>query len=592
MLTRLALLLIAMFALSSCEAPSESVDTAGAGSDSRLTELFNEYWEARLRERPTEATYLGDYRYDDRLTDYSDAARREAIALRRSLLRRLDGLAPSEFSANDALNARLFRHTLVEDIDLAQLPDRFLPVRQQNGPHITLPMLRLSQPMKTHEQCRKYARRLLAFPAQVDQVIDRMNAGVQKGIVAPRIVIEKTIPQIEAQMKDNPDESDLFSAYTAHHPDPKSPLRRSLDAEMRQAVSRAIDGYRKLRDYLRNDYLPVCRETVGVCHLPGGLEWYARAARHHTTTEKTPEEIHQTGLDELTRIHAAMRDIMRQVGFEGSIPEFFEHLRGRPDQHFSSASEMMRDFAAALRRSDANLPKLFGRLPKTPYDLKEIEAFRAPAAPAAYYYPAPDDGSRPAYFYVNTYQPEKRPRFTMEALAYHEAMPGHHLQIALVQENRTLPMFRRHGHVTVFVEGWGLYSESLGHDLGGYRDPYQVFGWLTFDAWRASRLVVDTGMHALGWTRQRAIDFMKQNTALSDLDIENEIDRYIAWPGQALAYKIGQLEISRMRAEAEAALGERFDIRRFHDYLLIEGPLPLDILQDRMANWVKMHGLD
>jgi uncharacterized protein (DUF885 family) len=555
-----------------------------ADADARLQKLFDDYWQLKLEESPTRATYLGDHRYDDRLEDLSETARIIGINQRKAMLKQLDAIDLAKASPANRLSADILRHELNDDITAAELPARFIPISQQTGPHITLPLLRLSQPMDSVAACRNYAARLAAFPTQVDQVIDRMREGMKRGIVAPKVIIRKALPAIEAQITEDPKQSELYQTYVRKRA--PSAANASVEAAMADATKQAIDGYRRLYQFLHTEYLPACTDTVGIGHLPGGKQWYETAARLHTTTDKTPHELHQLGLDEVRRINGEMRRIMDKEGFSGSVAEFCEVLRNRPDQQFNSASEMLVEFAAVLRRSDANLPTIFGRLPKAPYELKEIEAFRAPAAPAAYYYQAPDVGSRPAYYYVNTYQPEKRPRFTMEALSYHEAMPGHHLQISLAQENKALPAFRRHSDFTVFIEGWGLYSECLGKELGGYRDDYQEFGRLTFDAWRACRLVVDTGMHYLGWTRQQAIDFMKANTALAQLDIESEIDRYIAWPGQALAYKVGQLEISRMRAEAEQKLGPKFELRSFHDELLAEGALPLDALQRRMADWL------
>jgi len=574
---------IALFVLLLGSSCNQLHSTTTGNADARLQKLFNDYWQLKLEESPSRATYLGDHRYDDRLEDFSDSARIIGINRRKAMLTQLDRVDLAHATPANQLSAAILRRELSDDIESAELPARFMPISQQNGPHITLPLLRLSQPMDSDAACRKYAARLAAFPDQVDQVIARMREGMKRGIVAPKIIIEKALPAIEMQITDDPKQSDLYKTYAEKRAASVSPQTEEL---MLASTTKAITGYRNLRQFLRVEYLPKCTDTVGIGHLPGGKQWYAAAARLHTTTTKTPAELHQLGLAEVKRINGEMQRIMAKENFTGTVAEFCEVLRNRPDQHFNSASEMLTDFAAVLKASDANLPKCFGRLPRAPYVLKEIEPFRAPAAPAAYYYQAPDVGTRPAYYYVNTYQPDKRPRFTMEALSYHEAMPGHHLQISLAQENTALPEFRRHSDFTVFIEGWGLYSECLGKELGGYRDNYQEFGRQTFDAWRACRLVVDTGMHNMGWTRQQAIDFMAANTALARLDIESEIDRYIAWPGQALAYKVGQLEISRMRAEAEQKLGPKFDLRSFHDELLAEGAIPLDVLQKRMSDWL------
>lgn len=550
----------------------------------RLERLFADYWEHELATGPERATYLGDHRFDDKLTDYSAAGREKELDALRGFRDRLRDVPRDRLSPDDRLSAELFDLTLTDRIELAEYPEHLMPIKQQTSPQITLGTLQATQPFDSLQACDRYNARLVAFAVQVNDLIDAMNEGITRGIVRPRITIEQALPQIEAMITDDPEDCVLYDPAKKL---PESDWRDKAQERMKGATRVAIRAMIKLRHYLKNDYLPHCRDTVGYCHLPDGKAWYRRAARHHTTTDLSPEEIHQIGLDELKRIREEMIKIAREVGHDGDLNSFIDKLRNDPAQHNTSAADMMRRHREILTRSDARLPRLFGRLPTTPYDFKEIEPFRAPGAPAAYYYNAPDDRSRPAYFYVNTYQPHTRPIYTMEVLAYHEAMPGHHLQIALAQERKDWPAFRRFEHINAFIEGWALYSEILGYDLEGYRDPYSRFGQLTFDTWRSSRLVVDTGMHYFGWTREKAIAFMKENTALSEADIVSEIDRYIAWPGQALAYKIGQLEIVKLRREAESRLGDRFDIRRFHDEILREGSIPLSTLRRRMMNWIE-----
>jgi len=516
--------------------------------------VFDLYWNRQMSRHPERATYLGDHRFDDRLYDYGDEARHRDEFVRKLLLEWSHAFR-EKYTPRDPLNHDLFEAMLQEQIDLAKYPEHLMPVRQQNSPQISLGMLQTYHPFDTPHDCENYARRLRGFSKQVDDLIALMREGIRRNVVRPRIIIEQALPQLEAMITDDPRDCTLYQPARSLTEATGGDAMRDRIAD---ATTDAITALRRLHTFLKETYLPAC-----------------------------PEEIHQIGLDELDRIHAEMREIARSVGFNGTVQQFIETMRNDPAQHNTSAEEMMRRHREILTRSDANLHKLFGRLPETPYDLKRIEAFRAPGAPAAYYYNAPEDGSRPAYFYVNVYKPETRPIYTMEALAYHEAMPGHHLQIALVQERDDLPAFRRFENITAFVEGWGLYSELLGYDLGGYQDPYARFGQLTYDTWRSARLVVDTGMHYFGWTRQRAIDFMKENTGLSEQNIISEVDRYIAWPGQALAYKIGQLEILRLRDEAKQRLGDKFDVRAFHDHLLAEGSLPLDMLRKRMLAWME-----
>lgn len=551
--------------------------------DKSLAKLFDEYWEFQMQRSPERATYLGDHRYDDKLRDYSKAAREEELTTYRRLLKEVKGVRREKLSDEDRLSAELFELSLASALDMAQFPEYLMPIEQQEGPQITIGMLQTYHPFNTPRDCANYAARLHGFRKQVDDMIALMDEGIKMGVVRPKITIEQSIPQLAALITDSPAASPLYAPTLKITPTAGAEASRF---KIEEATRDAIASARKLKEYLEKTYLPRCRDTVGYGALPNGKQWYIHAAKYHTTTDMSPEKLHQLGLDELTRIHDDMRKIMTEVGFQGDLQAFIEHMRNDPKQQPKNAAEIMRRHREILTRSDANLPKLFGKLPKIPYDLKEMEPFRAAAAPDAYYYNAPDDGSRPAYFYINTFKPETRPIFLEEALAYHEAMPGHHLQLALVQERTDLPKFRRFEAINAFIEGWALYSEVLGYDLGGYRDPYSRFGQLTFDAWRASRLVVDTGMHYMGWTRQQAIDFMKKNTGLSEHNIVSEVDRYIAWPGQALAYKAGQLEILKLRDEARATLGAKFDIRAFHDHLLAEGSMPLSMLQKRMEMWI------
>ncbi|HKQ47811.1 MAG TPA: DUF885 domain-containing protein [Phycisphaerae bacterium] len=548
-----------------------------------LHKLFDDYWQFRLKRDPERATYLGDHRYDDRVYNFSELARLGELEIYRRFKRRLDAINPEQLTGDDAISAKLFNRTLVETIELGEYPEHLMPIKQQESPQIAWGMIQTNHPFRTPRDCENYALRLRGFSKQVDDLIAVMDEGIRKGIVRPKITIEQALPQFDNLLTDDPAQSVLAEPAKKLTPEAWDDTSRNIIVE---ATANAMKSVRRLRDYLKTTYLPKCRDTVGYSHLPGGKEWYRRLARHHTTTALSPETIHQIGLDELARIHAEMRKIAAEVGFKGDLKAFIYKMRTDPAQHNKTPEEIMRRHAEILKRSDANLPKMFGVLPRTPCELKEMEPFRAAAAPEAYYYNAPDDGSRPAYFYVNTYLPETRPIYTMEALAYHEAQPGHHLQIAIAQEKKGWPAFRRFEHITAFIEGWALYSERLGYDLGGYKDPYSRYGQLTFDTWRSSRLVVDTGMHYFGWSRQKAIDFMKDNTGLSEQNIISEVDRYIAWPGQALGYKIGQLEILKLRAEAEVALGERFDIRSFHDCLLEDGSVPLDMLREKVEKWI------
>jgi len=553
-----------------------------------LNDLFNDYWEFQMRQSPTWATYLGDHRYDNLLPDVSlAAAQREGLALRK-FQSRLEAIKKADGMGRDTLNSELFGRELADRLE--DLDNRWflMPLSQQGGPQIDIPELVNYQPFQTVTDCENFIERLRAFPVYIDQIISRMREGMRERLVPAKITVEKSLPQIEAHMISDPKKSvlgDAVGKFGSGVPEPEK--RRLADAIYAAIQNDVVPGYDRLAQFVRSDYLPVCRDTVGILALPDGKQRYRYLARHYTTTQLTPEQIFQLGQRQLADIREQMRVAMESAGFQGTLQAFIDSLRHDPRFCYSDADSLVEGFKTILKRMDEKLPLLFGRLPKAAYSFRVMESYRAESAPDAYYYPGPEDRSRPAYFYINTYKPEMRPKYTMEALAYHEAVPGHHMQIAIQQELTGLPQFRRHGGYTAFVEGWALYSEELPKEVGMYADPYSEFGRLTFDAWRAVRLVVDPGIHYFGWTRDEAIKFFRENTALSDLNIVSEVERYIASPGQALAYKIGQLKIQELRVKAERELGDKFDVRVFHDELLSDGALPLDLLEEKMDRWLE-----
>lgn len=556
--------------------------------DPRLDSLFSDYWQFTLRSYPTYATYLGDHRYDSLLTDFSPAAYAARAEEVRGFLARAEAISLSGLSPVDSLNHQLFTRMLQDDIDGQEFKFQLIPVTQQGGPPNEFAELPTSHPTRNREDAQNYIRRMHAFPVLVKQTIDNMREGMKLGLVPPRVTMDKVVPQYEALMTRHPQDH-VLAGYFDELPD-------SIPADVRAAIKKegleairtdVIPSYRKLRDFIRDHYLRACRTEVGLYALPDGEKRYAYLVRHHTTTSLTPQEIFDLGEQELGRIKSEMRQVANKANWRGPLPDFMQALRMNPKFYYTTGDSLMEGFRHICKRMDSKLPDLFGRIPKQWYDLKEMEAFRAPAAPDAYYYGAPDDGSRPAYFYVNTYKPEQRPKYTMEALAFHEAVPGHHLQLTIQQELKGLPDFRRHSGVTAYVEGWALYAELLGKEVGFYEDPYSDFGRLTYQAWRACRLIVDTGIHEFKWSRQKSIDFFRENTALSEVNIESEVERYIADPGQALAYMIGRMKIQEIRKNAEQTLGDGFDIKKFHDVLLEDGALPLDLLQEKMDRWVK-----
>ena len=557
------------------------------GTIESLDRLYDDYWEFGLRENPTGATYLGDHRYDDKLEDVSAEGYFRRVDQLQRYLGELKSLKrPSQGSGQ--LNFDLFKRELEMRIEGAKYRPYLLPITQQDGPHIDLPQLTTYHPFKTLQDYENYAKRLRQFPRVFDQIIQNLKAGITAKIVQPKDVVERIIPQLESQIVSTPADSELDkpvgqipSTIVSH----EAQLRRDIEEAIMGFV---VPAYARLFKFVKEEYLPKARVEPGIWALSHGRSMYAYSIRYHTTTNLTPAQIHRIGKRELARIAKEIRVILRRARFKGSLQSYNDTLRNDKSNFYTSGRELLDGFRQILERMDAKLPLLFGRLPKVPYGFREIEEFRADAAPAAYYYLAPEDRSRPAYFYVNTFKPETRPKYTMEALAYHEAVPGHHLQLGLQQELEGLPKFRRHGGYTAFIEGWALYAERLGKEVGLYQDLLSDFGRLTQEAWRAARLVVDTGIHSMKWTRARAIKFLRENTATSEQDIASEVDRYIAWPGQALAYKIGELKIREIRGKAERIRRRRFGIRDFHDVLLDDGALPLDLLEKKMQKWISL----
>jgi uncharacterized protein (DUF885 family) len=442
-------------------------------------------------------------------------------------------------------------------------------------------------PLVTVRDFENYIARLRAFDAYAAGYIELLRAGIAAERTLPAVILRGYEPTIETHIVDDPKRSLLYEPLVDLPPTvPESEHERLRDAAQAAIRSGVVAGYRRFRDFMRDEYVPSARGSIGASALPDGRDFYRHRVRKYTTLDITPEEVHQTGLAEVARIRAEMQEIMRQVEFDGDFAEFVEYLRNEPKFYAETPEGLMKEAALILKRIDGKLPELFGRLPRMPYGLREIPAYIAPRTTSAYYQPPTGDGTRAGFYNLNTFNLKSRPLYALESLSLHEAVPGHHLQIALQQELEDLPNFRRFGGATAFVEGWALYAERLGLECGFYTDPYSDFGRLSMEMWRACRLVVDTGMHYLGWTREQAVEFMAANSAESIHNIEAEIDRYIGWPGQALAYKIGELKIRELRARAEAELGEKFDVRAFHDAVLGGGSVPLDVLEQQIEAWI------
>jgi uncharacterized protein (DUF885 family) len=555
----------------------------------KLHAIFAAQWEWALREFPEYATMLGDYRYNARLTEMSRETIERRRAQTRKALEEVRTIDRPKLSDADKLNYDLYVQQLEQQIAGFRFPGETLPINQMGGVHQDLAQLAIMAPKRTVKQVEDFIERLRQVPRLVDETIALMRQGLEKGITPPRITLREVANLIAVQTPDDPAESAVYQTYFGNLPDgiPAEDRERLRRAGAQVIASEVIPAYRKLHRFWVDEYYPAARESIGLSEVPDGMAWYEYNVRQMTTTDMTAEEIHEVGLSEVRRIRGEMERIREETGFEGTLEEFFVYMRTDPKFFFEEKEDLLREYRDIAKRLDAEMPRLFRTLPRLPYGVEPVPAYSEKTQTTAYYNPGSIEAGRPGIFYANTYDLPSRPKWEMEALTIHEAVPGHHHQISLAQELGDLPNFRRFGWgYTAFVEGWGLYSESLGPEMGMYQDPYSRFGQLTYEMWRAVRLVVDTGMHAKGWTRDQAIEFFMTNAGKSEHDIIVEIDRYIVWPGQALAYKIGELKIKELRRYAEAELGEDFDIRRFHDTVLLAGALPLSILESRVRNWV------
>jgi uncharacterized protein (DUF885 family) len=559
----------------------------GAADLQRLQRFYGLSYDLAILEDPEFATSLGDPRSQDRLADLSAqgverrrASQRKSLALIRSIDR--DALP-----AGERVNYDLLLDGLERDVASQRFPSHYLRMNQMSGPQQDLAALLAMMPNAQPGQLENQIARMEAMPAYIDQSIALMREGLKAGVTPPKITLRDVPQQIKNQLVDDAVHSPLLKGFT-DIPGTVDPL---LADSLRQRAAEAYrtkvgPAYERLLQFTERVYLPAARESVAARDLPDGQAWYQDNVARMTTTDLSPQQIHEIGLREVRRIRGEMDAIIESTGFDGDFADFLHFLRTDPQFYHTRAEDLMREYRDISKRADPELVKLFGILPRMPYGVIEVPDYAAKSTTTAYYQRGSLEAGRPGYYFANTYALETRPRWEMEALSLHEAVPGHHLQIALQQELEGLPWFRKNPSYTVFVEGWGLYSESLGEEMGFYQDPYSKFGQLTYEMWRAIRLVVDTGMHYLGWTRQQAIDFFQENAGKSEHDIVVEIDRYIVWPGQALAYKIGELKIKELRAYAEVALGDRFDIRAFHDTLLGNGAVPLNLLEANIRSWV------
>ncbi len=565
----------------------QAVADSKAPAAQRLHELFKVDWDYTLAVSPETATYVGVPGYETKWTDNSPAAIAERKALLTRPLTVLATIDRSQLSPADQVNYDLFKRQAEEALEGARFPTEVYQITQLGGVQQDAAMLFTMMPNATVAQLENQLARLQALPALVDQSVALLEQGLKLGFTPPQITLRDVPQQVHNQIVAEAFKSPLLSGFNDLPPTVSGEEGTRLRTAAAKVYTEQVrPAYQRLEAFLAKQYVPGARATTAASALPDGAAYYAWRIRTQTSTTLTAQQIHDIGLAEVKRIRAEMEKVKTQTGFKGTLPEFFTYLRTDPKFFFTNKEDLMRAYRDIAKRADPQLVKLFKTLPRLTYGVIEVPAYAEQSQTTAYYNGGSPQAGRPGYFYANTYALNTRPKWEMQPLTLHEAVPGHHLQISLAQEMGDLPDFRIYGGYTAFVEGWGLYSESLGEEMGFYTDPYDKFGQLTFEIWRAIRLVVDTGMHSLGWSREQAIQFFKDNSSKSEHDIIVEIDRYIVWPGQALAYKLGELKIKELRAYATKELGAKFDVRLFHDEVLRNGAVPLSVLDDNIKAWV------
>jgi uncharacterized protein (DUF885 family) len=560
----------------------------GQGTESeRLQKLFDLIWEFAIQSSPEMATYLGYPGLNDRWSDSSFESIAWGEQLAPKMLAALKSVDRSKLTERERLNYDLALRRMERGLEGSRFPGEYLAINQMGGVQQGVPQMLAIMPTGNVKDYENIIARLRGVPKVVDQSIALLEKGLEKGVTPPRITLRDLPAQVKNLLVDDPMTSPMLKAFTQFPEAVPAAERERLKREAVQAFNEQVaPAYRKLHDFLEKTYLPGTRESIAMSALPDGQAWYAHNVEGTTTTDLTPKQIHEIGLSEVKRIRGEMDKVIASTNFKGSFEEFLTFLRTDPQFFYDTPEALLAGYRDISKRVDPELVKLFGKLPRLPYGVIPVPAYAEKSQTTAYYEPGSLKAGRPGYFNANTYDLKSRPKWEMEALTLHEAVPGHHLQLALNQELEDVPEWRKYDDYTAFVEGWGLYAESLGPELGMYKDPYSKFGQLTYEMWRAVRLVVDTGMHSMGWSRQQAIDFFKANAGKAEHDIVVEVDRYIVWPGQALAYKIGELKIKELRAYAQKELGDKFDVRAFHDQVLGRGSLPLDVLEANIREWV------
>ena len=571
--------------------PAQRTQAAGKAAEiegrrAQLLALFDEEWQYELRSDPEDATSLGDNRYNDRLTDRSPKFYRSDEQTRRKFLARFEAIDPAGLSEQDALSRELMIRKLRQDIAGARFKPWEMPVNQMNGPHLSLLELVSLTPFNSVKDYDDYLSRLHQVPGMLEQVTANMRQGMKDRLMPPRYLLEKVVPQTQEIANTEADASPFAKPVKSFPAGISADDQKRLRAAVLAAInSEILPAYKRFAAFVRDDYAPHGRSEPGVWALPDGGERYRYEVKVMTTTDLTPEEIHQIGLKQVAETEAEMLALAHKLGFN-DLASLNEHIKNDRKFYATSGEQVLDLYTRYTRQMEKQLPKLFGRLPQNKLEVIPMDPFRSRNAVPADYMPGAQDGSRPGHINVNEWDPEHRLTLNIEAIAYHEGVPGHHLQISIGQELKDLPAFRKNGDYTAFIEGWALYSERLGKEIGFYEDPYSDYGRLENEMWRAIRLVIDTGVHEKHWSREQMVDFFHRYTAMDEPNVQTEVDRYIAWPGQALAYKLGQLEILRLREQARQKLGSKFDLRAFHDEVVGSGPLPLDVLHTQVENWI------
>jgi uncharacterized protein (DUF885 family) len=574
--------LIVCFILLSAALPATAADEAA-----RLHDLFAREWEVRLKENPFLATSVGRREYDALLPSVRPEDLERRVASDRKFLAELDAIDAGRLSGEDRVSAAMLRRELEQRITEFELGEDQMPFNADSGFHMGFARLPEEMSPATVQDYENYISRLRAWPRYMGEMIALMRTGLERGMTVPKATLTGYETTISAHVVDDPEKSVFWAPFAQFPPTVPEKERERLRQEGRKAVVEgAVAGYRAFLDFYRKEYYPKARTTLGASELPNGRAYYANEVRSFTTLDLKPEEIHKIGLAEVARIRKEMDEVIRQVGFQGDFAAFLKFLRTDPRFYPKTPEQLLERAAWIAKTIDGKLPSLFGRLPRLPYTVQPVPEHIAPKYTAGRYVEPSVGSTQPGIYWVNTYKLETRPLYNLEALTLHEAVPGHHFQNSVARELEDLPPFRRYAYLSAFGEGWGLYSEWLGLEAGFYQDPYSNFGRLTYEMWRACRLVVDTGVHAMGWTRQQALDYLGSNTALSLHEVETEVDRYISWPAQALSYKMGEIKIRELRRRAEQALGERFDVRAFHDVVLGSGSIPLSVLEENVDRWI------